>query len=196
MRTPIDRGFSPRSCPADLHALARRVRLSAAVERPRQRRTVGAHDVDVQAAERQPVAGLRHEMFGVRARLLVGRKRRDHFRRGLHRRSVVDERANRKAPLELGHAAVVILVQVRDEEVVDALHAGIAHGGDDAVGIARVEPRITGVDEQRLPGRRDDERGLPAFDVDEVDVERFRRGGGERAGGQREGEDHRGKLHR
>ena len=76
---------------------------------------------------RSPGFGI--EMFGVRPRLLVGRKRRDHFRRGFHRRSVVDERANRKTPLELGHAAVVILVQVRDEQVVDAFHAGVPDGG-------------------------------------------------------------------
>ena len=115
-------------------------------------------------------------MLGVRPRFLVGRKRGHHFWRRFERRAVVDERADRKPPLKFRHAAVVILVQVRDEEIVDALQAGIAHGGDDPVGIACVEPRVAGVDEQGLPGRRDDERGLPAFDVDEVDVESFRRG--------------------
>ena len=57
---------------ADLDALARGIRLAGAVERARQRRAVGAHHVDVDAAERQPVAWLRHEVLGVPARLFVG----------------------------------------------------------------------------------------------------------------------------
>ena len=67
---------------------------------------------------------------------------------------------------------------------------------DDAVGIARVEPRVPRIDEQGLPRRRDDERGLSALDVDEVDIECFRRGSGECAGTQRESHDCRSQLHR
>ena len=69
-------------------------------------------------------------------------------------------------------AAVVILVQVGDQQIVNARQVCVAYGGHDPVRIAAHHPRITRVDEQRLPRRRDDERGLTAFDVDEVEVER------------------------
>ena len=162
--------------------------MAGAVERPREGSPVGADHLDVHAFEGQPIARLRQQVLGVRPRFLVGRKRGHHFRRRFERRAVVDERADRKPPLKFRHAAVVILVQVRDQEVVDALQPASRTAATMRSG-SRALTRVPGVDEQRLPGRRDDERGLSALDVDEVDVERFRRGSGERAGGQREGED-------
>ena len=155
---------------ADLDAFACRVRLSAAVERPGERRAVGAHDVHLHAAERQSIAGLGHEVLAAPAGDFVGRKRRHDFRRGFDRRAVVDERPNRNPLRELRHAAVVVLVKMRDQEIVDAGEARVLDRGHDPIGIAAVLLRIAGVDEQRLPRRRDDERRLAAFDVDEIDV--------------------------
>ena len=84
-------------------------------------------------------------------------------------------------------AADMITVVVRDQQIVDALDSRIVRRREDALRIARVrgiarhraEPagsREAGVDEHRLPGRRDDERGLPALDIDEVDLKCSRRG--------------------
>ena len=57
------------------------------------------------------------------------------LRRG---RVVIDERPNRDQLRELRHGAVVVGVEVRDEQVVDPLDAGRARGGEDAVGVARL----------------------------------------------------------
>ena len=43
-------------------------------------------------------------------------------------------------------------------------------GGNDPVGVAAFIARPAGIDQQRLPRWTDDERCLPAFDVDEVDL--------------------------
>ena len=69
----------------------------------------------------------------------------------------------------------MIAVVVRDDEVVDAGHARLLRGGGDAIRVASLEPRVARVDQHRLARRRDDERRLSAFDVDEIDVERLSR---------------------
>ena len=66
-------------------------------------------------------------------------------------------------------AAHVIDVIVGDDEVIDRLHAGGAGGVDDPAGIALAG--ISGVDQHRLAGGRDDERGGAALGVDEVEAE-------------------------
>jgi hypothetical protein len=99
---------------------------------------------------------------------------------------VIDERANPRERGELGRAAVVVRMEMRDEEKINPLQPRIANGRGDAVRVARLM-RIAGlrleytlstgkagVDEQRLPRRRRDERRLAAFDVDEIDIERPR----------------------
>jgi len=67
----------------------------------------------------------------------------------------------------------VIAVEVRDQQVVDLRQAGIMNRRRDPFRIPSLGARPATVDEQRLPGRRDDQRRLPAFDVNEVDLERF-----------------------
>jgi hypothetical protein len=47
--------------------------------------------------------------------------------------------------------------------------AGLLCRGDDSPGVARAG--IAGVDQDRLAGRRDDQRGGAAFDVDERETE-------------------------
>ena len=99
---------------------------------------------------------------------------------------MIDERADRHQLRELDDAAVVIGVEVRHEQIVDARQRRLARAAATMRCASRAcrgspglesnvpAPAKPGVDEQRLAGGRDDERGLPALDVDEVDVESFR----------------------
>ena len=68
---------------------------------------------------------------------------------------------------ELRHRAEVIAVVVRGDQVIDLRHAGVLHGGHDPVGVARRgRAAVAGVDEQRLAGRRHEQRGVAALDVE------------------------------
>jgi len=61
---------------------------------------------------------------------------------------------------------------MRDDEMIDLLEAGVFDGVHDAGGVAgRGGSCVTGVDEQRFMGRRDKQRGVAAFDIDDVDVQ-------------------------
>ena len=90
------------------------------------------------------------------------------------RLTVVDERANGDETREFRHPSVVIVVEVRDHQVVDLGDAGVARDRHDPFGVASVRAAPARVDQERLPRRRDDERRLAALDVDEVDVEGLR----------------------
>jgi hypothetical protein len=112
---------------------------------------------------------------------------------GPERRAVVDKRADRNLRGEVHHAADVVVVEVRNQQVIDAGDASRASRREDPIGIPPDDIRtagaagaraVTGIDQQRLPGRRDDEGGLAAFDVDE---ENFQIPGGHRG---RQQEDH------
>ena len=113
---------------------------------------------------------------------LVGGKRRRCERRRLDGLAVVDKRLHRQAPDHFGHAAEMVAVEMRNQQVVQLADARVAGGRQDAIRIAVGEPGVPGVDEHRLSGGRDDQRGLPALDVDEVDVQRSALLRGRRAG--------------
>jgi hypothetical protein len=79
-------------------------------------------------------------------------------------------------------------VIVAENQIVDSADAGIAGGREDALrvtrgrGVARLRregavARKSGVEKDRLAARRSREHGLPALDIDDVDVERSRRRG-------------------
>ena len=69
-------------------------------------------------------------------------------------------------------------MEVGDHVVVDPVDACIRSGGEDPVSVAVT--REAAVDEEGLARRRDNERSLPALNIDEVDTERLlrRRGRG------------------
>lgn len=86
---------------------------------------------------------------------------------------MINEPADRNAAGDLRHRAKVIGVVVGGNQMVDLRETGILDRGHDAIRIAhrRWSP-VAGVDEQRLPGRRDEQRGVSTFHVDHVNVER------------------------
>ena len=67
--------------------------------------------------------------------------------------------------------ARVIAVVMGDDKIIDALHAGGDSGRQDAVRVAIIVIRITGINEHRLAGRRNVQRGFAAFDIDGIDPE-------------------------
>ena len=87
------------------------------------------------------------------------------------RLAVIDEGLHRQAPGDLWRGADMIAVKMCDEQIVEPAHLRRPCRGDDALRITIVLPGEAGIDQQRLPGRRHDESGLPAFDIDEVDVQ-------------------------
>jgi hypothetical protein len=71
----------------------------------------------------------------------------------------------------LGDAAGMIDVVVGEKHEVDAGDTGAFGSGNDAVGVAAFIARPAGIDEKRVVVGGDEERGLTAFDIDEVDME-------------------------
>src|SRR5271168_5424348 len=113
--------------------------------------------------------------------LVVGEIFANSFVAGLHGRSMIDESSNLDALGQLRYATDMIAMVVSDDDIVDFLDLGVLHGGQDAVGIAPAEPSPAGVYQHGLARRRHDQRGLPALDVDEINLEGFSaRGAGER----------------
>ena len=63
----------------------------------------------------------------------------------------------------------MVVVEVCDEQMVDARDAGVAHGGLDALSVAAIGGGPAGIDKQRCARRNNQQRGLAAFHVDGVD---------------------------
>lgn len=76
-------------------------------------------------------------------------------------------------------------VEVRDQHVVQLLDAGLLHRPDDALSVPARRLRPAGVDEHRLAGRGDGQRGPAALDVHPVDVHRVRLDGTRRRDAER-----------
>ncbi len=89
--------------------------------------------------------------------------------------SMIDEGPNRNVSREFDHTAVVVRVEMRNQQVIDRGETGVPHRGHDSACVAAVVAWESGVDEQRLPSRCDDERRLTALNIDEIDVERVGR---------------------
>jgi hypothetical protein len=167
---------------------AGRIGGAGAGERLLQRLSAGADNDRLDAGERNLLSDLRRQMLALRADPRVALERRlrpRHLRFGpCVGRLMVDEGADRDQLGELGDAADMIGVKVRHQQIVDAFDARGTCRREDPVGVARLA-RIAGqrreraglagkagVDQQRLPRWRDDQRGLAALDVDEIDVQR------------------------
>src|SRR5436190_198833 len=151
-----------------------RIRLAAALDRLRDRPCIAADDLHVDALQRKAIAWPGDDVFPERTDRRVGP---EHGCRALVVRNdgvVVNERANRQDARQFCHAARVIAMEMSEKQVVDLFEAGSPGSGGDAVRVSAAVAGVTGVDEQRLARRCHDEGRLPAFDVDEIDVERAR----------------------
>ena len=89
--------------------------------------------------------------------------------------AVIQERRHRKAVQQVRHAAHVIVVEMGDQQGIDFLDACVFGRRRDPQGIASSEAGVSRVDQQRLARGRHHQRRLPAFRVDEVQVERLGR---------------------
>jgi hypothetical protein len=152
--------------------------------------------------DRDLVLRLRQHVAARSAPLEIRLVQRLGVRVGLDRFSVIDEHADRNPRGDGGGVADVIVVVVRDQQVVQPGQAGLLHRGEHPIDIAIPVSRMPCVDQHRLAGRGDEERRLASFDVDEVDVERFldlcARGGQgrEEQGGDSGSNSHGGLLYR
>ena len=100
---------------------------------------------------------------------------------------MVDVVADRDLGGELGHAAEMIAVPVGCDQVVDLGQAGVLDRRHDAGGVAlgRLGGDVAGVHQHGLARGRHEEGGVPALDVDDIDVERGAGGRGLGVGGGR-----------
>ena len=62
-------------------------------------------------------------------------------------------------------------MEVRSEQEVDFLQAGLLRRGEDPLGVAIVRRTIGGVYQKRLAAGRDDQRGGASFGVNPVDLQ-------------------------
>jgi len=132
--------------------------------------------------------------------LRVGPHRLLHRRHVLQGRPVIDEGAHRQFLGEARNAAGVIAVKMCGEQRVNPRGLRDFRDFRDARGVTpgilvwvrRIETGKAGVDHEGFTRRRDEQRGLAALGVDEVDVERVRladrrgshHGGETQSGGQ------------
>src|SRR4029077_9530967 len=92
---------------------------------------------------------------------------------GLAVLSVVDECPDRNARSELWSASDVVVMKMGDKDVFFFLDPSFSSASHNPVRVTAFVPRPAGVDQQRLPGRSDEQSSLAAFDIDEVYVQGF-----------------------
>ncbi len=98
---------------------------------------------------------------------------------GPKRGAIIDEGANGNLRCEVRNAAHVVVMEVRDQEVIDAIDARRAGGCEDPIGIAAADGRaaptaartIARINQERLALRSYDEGRLSPLDIDEEDFE-------------------------
>ena len=84
---------------------------------------------------------------------------------------MVGECAHRDGLHQQRHTADVVVMIVGDQHEIQLLDVGKLHRPGNALQVPFHRP--AGVDQQRLPGRSDEQRRLSAFYVDEVNLQRF-----------------------
>jgi hypothetical protein len=91
---------------------------------------------------------------------------------------VIDKLANGNFGSQFRQAAEMIAVPMCNDQMIYLLKPGGLNSLHDSARIARSRsPGITGVYQQRLVGRPDDQRGVAAFHIDDIDVQRCGKGG-------------------
>src|SRR2546427_6512849 len=124
------------------------------------------HNFDVEARDRNLVAGFWHRGASPLAHRQIGVKSGGAIRLQLHRkRPVIEEVPNRQPIRQLGCIAHVVAVVMRHDYVIKLLDAGLFDGGHDAVNLLTRTVLSAGIHQQRLSGRRSKKRGLAALSV-------------------------------
>ena len=127
--------------------------------------------MNVDALERNPVAGLKDLALSL-GLLDVGLVGGRHLRAAdFDRLAVIQVHVDGNELRQGGHGANVIAVEVRGEQEIDLLQAGLLRRGEDPLGVAIVRRAIGGVDQQGLTAGRDDQSGGAAFGVNPVDLQ-------------------------
>ena len=72
----------------------------------------------------------------------------------LHIRPVIDEFPDRDSLRQLFHAAEMVGVVMRQNQMIDLGQTRVAHGVHDAADVAHRPVEVAGVDQNRLAGRR------------------------------------------
>ena len=142
------------------HARRRAARVRARLRSSERRTRVAPAELTIvrsapESGSRSP--GLRREVSSFRAHggvCPVHRQRPHHPLRVVIHASVIDEGADRDQLRQLGHAADVVAVIVRDQQVVDPRHAGELRDLEDALRIARWRGRRAGNRRCRCPESR------------------------------------------
>ena len=133
--------------------------------------STGADDVGVETLERQLFSRSRFDVPAKGADRLIGEKPSRRHAVDTERRTVVDEGADRKLRGDSRDAADVIGMVVGHEQVIETLEARLPGDREDPLGVTAVA-RVAGINQERLPVGREEERRLAALDVDEIDLER------------------------
>src|SRR5882757_4025193 len=133
---------------------------------------VAADDGNFHAGYRNHITRLGNDvlMFSGRQDLLIGIP---HFKCrsagfGIDVYPMVDESSDRDAIDQLGYSARMIVVIVSEQHVIDLLDAREFRSSQYSICIATSIVRPAGIDQQRLPCRRDKECRLAALDIHKV----------------------------
>ena len=90
---------------------------------------------------------------------------------------MIDKFPNRDLRGQFRQPPKVITMPMSHNQVVNLLKACIFDRGNNATGVARSRSaRIAGVDQQRFARGRNEKRRVPAFDIDDINLQIFRGG--------------------
>ena len=84
---------------------------------------------------------------------------------------MVNECSDRNAICQLRRSTDVVHMEVRDQDIVNLADTGLFCRRHNAIGVTAIKARPSGVNQQRLPGWRDKQCRLPAFDIHEVELQ-------------------------
>ena len=84
---------------------------------------------------------------------------------------MVNELLDRDMRREFRKTADMVVVVVRDNQVIDLLDAGVIDGRHNAPCIANgAVSTVPSIDEHRFPGRDDKKNGIAALHVDHINI--------------------------
>ena len=125
--------------------------------------------------ERDLLARLHDRVLAAFDRFQVGRVERIRLLAFFDRRTVVNEFLDWQFAHQLHHAANMVDVEMRDQDIIELLDLGVLGDLGDSSRVAAAKSGPARVHEHGLARRRDDQRGLAAFHVHEIQFQILRR---------------------